>query len=352
MTLQPTSFPDLNVTLLYEELNHTNESHCPHSEAWEWLTTGQPVYIMLIAVLGIVLNTFVLTVFFLQKKSCTVAEIYLGNLAAADLVLVSCLPFWAINIANDYNWPFGQFMCKAVNVGIKINVYSSIYFLVLVSIDRYIALVHPMSHGRMRRPKYAWLGCLLMWGFGLNMSIPTFVFREVKYFPDYNVTACFLNYPSEHLAVVFEAMLTVLSFIIPISIISFCTIKIIRALRTKTMSRFNADKTEHKATTLILVVLLAFLICWIPFHLVTLMDWLLRAEVLGGCYITNVVDICNQVFSYLAFFNSVLNPILYVIVGKNFRKKVSDLFKQWGVTKTPLSERGHSNLSSTQKTCV
>ncbi|XP_028294259.1 B2 bradykinin receptor-like [Gouania willdenowi] len=350
MTLQPTSFPDLNVTLLYEELNHTNESHCPHSEAWEWLNTGQPVYMMFIAVLGIVLNTLVLTVFFLQKKSCTVAEIYLGNLAAADLVLVSCLPFWAISYANDYNWPFGQFMCKAVNVGIKINVYSSIYFLVLISIDRYIALVHPMSHGRMRKPKYAWLGCLLMWGFGLIMSIPEFVFREVNYFPKYNNSGCFLYYPSKHFAVGFEAMLTVLNFIIPISIILFCTVKIIRVLRTKIMSRLNADKTKHKATTLMLVVLLAFLICWIPFHLVTIMIWLLRIEVLGGCYITNVVNICKLVSNYPAFFNSVLNPILYVIVGKNFRKKVTDLFKQCGVTKTPLSERGHSNLSSTQNT--
>uniref|UniRef100_A0A8C5HL08 Bradykinin receptor B2 n=1 Tax=Gouania willdenowi TaxID=441366 RepID=A0A8C5HL08_GOUWI len=301
-----------NVNLsLTTDLNHTNESHCPHSEALEWLKTGQPVFMMFIAVLGIVLNTLVLTVFFLQKKSCTVAEIYLGNLAAADLVLVSCLPFWAISYANDLNWPFGQFMCKALNAGIIINAYCSIYFLVLVSIDRYIALVHPMSHGRMRKPKYAWWGCLLMWGFGLILSIPTIVFLEVNYFP--NNIVCMLNYPSKHFAVVSEAMLTVFSFIIPISIISFCTIKIIRVLRTKTMSRFNADKTKHRATTLMLVVLLAFLICWIPNYLITMMTWLLRVKVLGG---------------NLAYFNSVLNPILYVIVGKNFRKKVSDLFKQ------------------------
>ncbi|XP_028294337.1 B2 bradykinin receptor-like [Gouania willdenowi] len=326
MTLQPTSFPDLNVTLLNEELNHTNESPCPDSEALQWLTKGQPMFMMFIAVLGIVLNTLVLMVFFLQKKSCTVAEIYLGNLAAADLVLVSCLPFWAISYANDLNWPFGQFMCKAVNEGIIINAYCSIYFLVLVSIDRYIALVHPMSHGRMRKPKYAWWGCLLMWGFGLILSIPTIVFLEVNYFP--NNIVCMLNYPSKHFAVVSEAMLTVFSFIIPISIISFCTIKIIRVLRTKTMSRFNADKTKHRATTLMLVVLLAFLICWIPNYLITMMTWLLRVKVLGGCYITNVLLICGLVCSNLAYFNSVLNPILYVIVGKNFRKKVSDLFKQ------------------------
>ncbi|CAN9502361.1 unnamed protein product [Ophioblennius macclurei] len=348
MTFQPTSIPDFSTPAVYGDQNMTNGSHCPDPEAWEWLVAGQPVYIMLIAILGIVFNLFVLMVFLLHKKACTVAEIYLSNLAAADLVLVSCLPFWAVNIANDFVWPFGNFMCKAVNVGIKMNVYCSIYLLVLVSIDRYVALVHTMSYGRMRRPKYAKLGCFLTWGFGLLMSIPTFVFREVKYLPDYDINACLLLYPSDAVVVLFEVILMIFSFIIPISVISFCTIKIIQALQKQGIERCNVEKTEHKATTLVLVVLLAFLICWVPFHLIGILDLLLRAEVVGGCHIENAFEICNQIFSYLAFFNSVLNPILYVIVGKNFRKKVLELFKQWNTTKT-TSDSAQSNLSSSSK---
>ncbi|XP_029972865.1 B2 bradykinin receptor [Salarias fasciatus] len=348
MTFQPTSVPDFSTPAFHEAQNQTNGSHCPDPEAWEWLNAGQPVYIMLIAILGIAFNLFVLMVFLLHKKPCTVAEIYLSNLAAADLILVSCLPFWAINIASDFVWPFGNFMCKAVSVGIKMNAYSSIYLLVLVSIDRYVALVHTMSYGRMRRPKYAKLGCLLTWGFGLLMSIPTFIFRGVKYLPDYDISACLLLYPSETVAVVYEVMLTIFSFIIPISVISFCTIKIIQALQKQGIERCNVEKTEHKATTLVLVVLLAFLICWVPFHLVSIWDWLLRAEVMGGCLIESAIDICNQITSYLAFFNSVLNPILYVIVGKNFRKKVCELFNQWK-TKKVTSDSGQSNLSNSSK---
>lgn len=348
MNLQPTSFPDFSTTPPYRDQNHTNGSDCPDPEAWEWLNAGQPVYILIISVLGIVFNLFVLMVFCLHKKASTVAEIYLGNLAAADLLLVSCLPFWAVNIANDFHWPFGKFMCKVVNVGIKMNVYCSIYFLVLVSIDRYVALVHTMSHGRMRRPKYAKLGCLLTWGFGLLLSIPTIIFREVKYFPEYDISACFLQYPSDSVAVLFEVMLTVFSFIIPVIIISFCTIRIVQALKTQAIERSNAERTEQKATTLVLVVLLAFFICWVPFHLVTILDWLLRARVLTGCHVTSAIEICNQIFTYLAFFNSVLNPILYVIVGKNFRKKVWDVFKQWNILKV-TSESVRSNLSSTLK---
>lgn len=310
------------------------------------------MYILFITVLGIVLNMFVLMVFCLHKKACTVAEIYLSNLAAADLVLLSCLPFWAVNIINSFDWPFGQFLCKVVNLGIKMNAYSSIYFLVLVSIDRYVALVHTMSYGQMRRPKYAKLGCLLMWGFGFLLSVPTLIYRKVKYFPLYDVSACFLDYQNLSVELFCDGMLVVFSFIIPISIILFCTIKIIQALKIKSIERLNAEKTEQRATILMLVVLLAFLICWVPFHIVTTLDVMLRADIVGGCHLTIALDIANQICTYLAFFNSVLNPILYVIVGKNFRKKLLEVINQWSTKKTVSSESTRSNLSSTLKTSV
>ncbi|MEQ2261574.1 hypothetical protein XENORESO_012186 [Xenotaenia resolanae] len=352
MTLSATSIPDFSTTAWYGDHKDTNDTNCPDPDAWEWIYISGPVYILIISVLGILFNLFVLLVFCLHKKHCTVAEIYLSNLAAADLVLVSCLPFWAVNIANNFDWPFGQFMCKIVNVGIKINVYCSIYFLVLVGIDRYLALVHALSHGRMRRPKYAKLGCLLTWGFGLLLSIPTFIFREVRHFPEYGVHACYLEYPSLTVEMLYDGMLLILSFIVPISIILFCTLRIIRALKNQSIERFNAEKTEQKATILVLVVLLAFLVCWVPFHLVNILNILARAEVLKGCHLTSALDVCNQIFTYLGFFNSVLNPVLYVIVGKNFRKKVRELMKQWSIKRTTTSESTRSNLSSTLKTLV
>ncbi|XP_068615960.1 B2 bradykinin receptor-like [Brachionichthys hirsutus] len=349
MTPQPTSIPSFDTTALYADLNSTNGTECPRPDAWKWLNSSQPVFILLITVLGVILNVFVLMVFCLHKKACTVAEIYLGNLAAADLVLVSCLPFWAVNIFNDFNWPFGLFLCKVVNLGIKMNAHCSVYFLVMVSIDRYVALVYTMSYGRMRRPKYAKISCLLMWGFGIILGIPTLIFRNIQYFHQYGIHACFLDYQNHTIELLCDVLLIAFSFIIPISVISFCTLKIVQALKMQAIERMNAEKTEQRATTLVLVVLLAFLICWVPFHIVTALDVLLRSKVLEGCHLKNVLEICNQIFTYLAFSNCVLNPILYVIVGKNFRKKIAEVFKQFGNKKTGSSESTRSNQSSTMR---
>lgn len=305
-----------------------NGSHCSESEAWEWLYTMQPVYMIVLSVLGIMGNIFVLVVFCLHKKPCSVAEIYLSNLAAADLLLLSCLPFWAAYIANGFNWQFGSLLCRLVNAGINMNTYSSIYFLVLVSADRYLALVHAMSHGRMRRPLYAKISCLAVWSLGLLLSVPTLNFRHVQYEAQYNVTACRLVFPSLTVKLTCDAILTLVGFVAPLAVISYCTYRIIRALHAQHIERFNAENTERKATFLVLTVLLAFLFCWIPFHLLTIVDFLLYLGVVGGCALEHALDICSQLFTYLAFSNSLLNPILYVIVGKNFRKKVCELAKQ------------------------
>ncbi|XP_072546429.1 B2 bradykinin receptor [Salminus brasiliensis] len=330
--------------------NHTNDTECPETEAWDWLHTMQPVYMYVICVLGIIGNVFVLLVFCLHKKACTVAEIYLGNLAAADLLLMCCLPFWAVSVANSFEWQFGSLMCRLVNTGIKMNMYCSVYFLVLVSADRYIALVHAMSHGRMRRPWYAKLSCVAVWILGVLLSIPTLNFRTVKYVPDVGVSACILQYPSHEAEVACNILLILLGFIIPVSVISYCTWKIIVALRKQVIDRFNAVNTEKKATVLVLAVLVVFLFCWVPFHLVTVLDLMVRFQALSGCTLQTALDICNQIFTYLALSNSVLNPILYVIVGKNFRKKVKELLEQMTHQGTKVSGSTRSQLSSTLKT--
>ncbi|XP_070835780.1 B2 bradykinin receptor-like [Chaetodon trifascialis] len=332
MTPQPTSVP----------ANNTNCSETPYKE---WIITVVPIYILLITALGIVFNVFVLVVFWFHKKPCTVAEIYLSNLAAADLVLVSCLPFWAVNVSNNFRWPFGQFLCKVVSLGISMNAYCSIYFLVLVSIDRYVALVHAMSFGRMRSSKDAKLGCVMVWGLGLLLSIPTLIYREVKT----ECNTCSISSQNASVYKLFQGLLTMFIFIIPISVISYCTVKIIQALNNRLQERSNKRRRERKATSLVLAVVLAFLICWLPYHLFGIVDMLENPN--QPSVNPAVLGICLQIFTYLAFFNSVLNPILYVIIGDNFRKKVKELSTQWssGVTFSMVSLRSNTSTTTVRR---
>lgn len=321
----------LNVTLqAASALNGTlaQGSSCPNTEWWGWLNATQAPFLWVLFMLATLENIFVLSVFCLHKSSCTVAEIYLGNLAVADLVLACGLPFWAITIANNFDWLFGEALCRVVNTMIHMNLYSSICFLMLVSIDRYLALVKTMSMGRMRGVRWAKVYSLVIWGCTLLLSSPMLVFRTMMEYSEegHNVTACVIIYPSRTWEVLTNVLLNLVGFLLPLSIITFCTVQIMQVLRNNEMQKFKEIQTERRATVLVLAVLLLFVVCWLPFQISTFLDTLLRLGILSGCWAEHVIDIVTQISSYLAYSNSCLNPLVYVIVGKRFRKKSREVY--------------------------
>ncbi|XP_026976284.1 B2 bradykinin receptor isoform X2 [Sagmatias obliquidens] len=321
-----------NVTLqaLEPALNGTppQSSSCVHSDWWSSLNTIQPPFLWVLFILAALENAFVLSVFCLHRSSCTVAEVYLGNLAAADLLLACGLPFWAITIANNFDWLFGEVLCRVVNTVLYMNLYSSICFLMLVSIDRYLALVKTMSMGRMRGVRWARLYSLVIWGCSLFLSLPMLVFRTMREYgaEGHNVTACIIIYPSRSWEVFTNSLLNSVGFLLPLSVITFCTVHIIRVLRNNEMQKFKEIQTERKATVLVLAVLLLFIVCWLPFQLSTFLDTLQRLDILSSCWDEHVVDVFTQIASYVAYSNSCLNPLVYVIVGKSFRKKSREVY--------------------------
>lgn len=124
-------------------------------------------------------------------------------------------------------------------------------------------------------------------------------------------------------------ILNIPGFLLPLTIIAICTFQIIRVLLNNTMQKFKETPTEQKASTLMLVVLLSFIVCWLPFQIVTFLDTLFIYKILSGCTIDHLISIGNQISTYLAYSNSCLNPLLYVIVGNNFRKKAREVYEQW-----------------------
>lgn len=344
----------LNITsqVLAPALNGTpsQTSSCSHSEVWGWLNTIQAPFLWVLFVLAALENVFVLSIFCLHKSSCTVAEIYLGNLAAADLILACGLPFWAVTIANNFDWLFGEALCRIVNTMVYMNLYSSICFLMLVSIDRYLALVKTMSMGRMRGVRWAKLYSLVIWGCALLLSSPMLAFRTMKDYREegFNVTACVIIYPSRTWEVFTNILLNCVGFLLPLSVITFCTVQIMQVLRNNEMQQFKEIQTEKKATVLVLAVLLLFVVCWLPFQVSTFLDTLLRLGILSGCWDEHVVDILTQLSSYVAYSNSCLNPLVYVIVGKRFRKKSREVY--WRLCRRGGCKSQPSQMESTMGT--
>ncbi|KAI4892702.1 hypothetical protein NFI96_007775 [Prochilodus magdalenae] len=320
--------------------------NCTYTEAWVWLTSLQPMFLVLISILGVVGNGLVLCVFTLQRKPCTVADIYLGNLALADLVMVLCLPFWAVTIAQGYQWSFGQLLCKLVNTAISMNYFCSILFLVLVSVDRYLALVRPMNPSRLRRSAWAKRICLGIWVVGFLLSIPSLLFRSVNYVRELDVTACYLVFPHPSWRIYRNLTSNVLGFAVPLPIIVFCTHHMVKALKDGSPGVLSGVQTERRATYLVLTVLAVFLFCWTPYQVVRFLDTLDYFKLVTGCLFGHILDIGIQLSTYLAYANSSINPFLYVVVGKHFRRRAKGVF---GKLLRPSWKDSATNITSASR---
>ncbi|XP_023663533.2 B2 bradykinin receptor [Paramormyrops kingsleyae] len=308
--------------------NVTDFDECNLTASWDWLIMIQPSYMTVICILGLLGNSFVLCVFCLRNKHNTVADVYLSNLAAADLVLAACLPFWAVTVAQEFEWLFGEPLCKLVNMFIAMNYFCSVLFLAVVSIDRYLALVKPLSFGRKRDTALARRICLGIWVVGFLLSLPVLLFRSVKEVPALGVNACQLVYPHQGWRVQWNVTTNIVGFLVPMPVLSFCGYRIVAVFRENHPRGFPRERTERKAMYLILIVFLTNVFCLLPHQIVTFLDTLDYYEVITGCPWWHGLDISSQIATYMAFSNSSLNPFLYVIVGSHFRKRVRLMVKQ------------------------
>ncbi|KAM3595131.1 uncharacterized protein V6R79_018575 [Siganus canaliculatus] len=310
------------------ETDARDEFVCNHTDAWDWVYTMQPAYMSIICLLGVIGNSFVLCVFCLQKRRNSVADIYLANLAAADLLMVSCLPFWVATIVNKFHWSFGEPMCQLINIIIGMNYYCSVLFLTLVSIDRYLVLVRPLTRRRGRRVFWARGICFGVWIVGVLLSFPAILFRSVQFFPHLGIDACYVAYPHEGWRLRYNITVSIVGFLIPVPIVCFCSYHISKALQSSQRMRKSSRRgnVERKAAYIVLVVLAVFILCWLPYQILIFLDTLDHYQVISGCIWADVLDIGNQLATYLGYSNSSLNPFLYVIVGKHFKQRAREVF--------------------------
>ncbi|XP_056152383.1 B1 bradykinin receptor [Lampris incognitus] len=326
--MEPTKL--VMTTTLWSENNSASFSssptESPASTEWDLITAAIPPYIFTLCVFGILGNGFVLLVFLIHRDRLTTPEIYLSNLALADFMLLVCLPFWAMYIYNHFSWSYGDALCKLVNSSVIVNFYTSIYILAMISIDRYLALVKTMKALWLRRTLYTKVICVILWFFGLLMSLPTMVHRKVKFFEDHKTLSCILDYDCSW-KLTHQISMNVAGFVLPVLVIAFCSGNIIRTLRKRSKSIYSQEATDRKAIALVYAVTLLFILCWSPFQIFTFLDTLCDLNLLDEKRWSHTLDMGHQVSVYVAFLNSALNPVLYVFSGQYFRRKVNTIYR-------------------------
>ncbi|XP_030044997.1 neuropeptides B/W receptor type 1 [Microcaecilia unicolor] len=281
-----------------------------------------PLIYSVICAVGLTGNTAVIYVILKAPNMKTVTNMFILNLAIADELFTLVLP---INIA-DYlllQWPFGEFMCKLIISIDQYNIFSSIYFLTVMSIDRYLVVVATVKSKKISYRTYraAKTVSLCVWMFVTVIILPFIIFAKIH--DEYGRLQCVFVFPNPESTwwQMSRIYTLIMGFTIPVSTICILYTMMLYKLRHMHLNT-NAkalDKAKKKVTFMVLIILAVCLFCWTPYHLSTVVA--LTTDIPQ----TPLVIGISFFITSLSYANSCLNPFLYAFLDDNFRKSFRKL---------------------------
>ncbi|KAM4719595.1 uncharacterized protein FYW61_015333 [Anableps anableps] len=284
-----------------------------------------PIIYTVVFVVGLTANGMAIWVFLFRTKKKYPSSIYMANLALADLLFVVWMPLKISYHVNGNNWFYGEPLCKVLVSFFYGNMYCSVLFIACLSVQRYWVVAHPLSTQR-KNNKVAIGVCVAVWAFIWITSIPLYLYNHTAKIKDTNMTTCHdvnvidsddLYSSIKHPLFYFMFMGTV-AFFVPCIVIIVAYTLLLKTLGNSTVDS-NATKTRSKAIVLILVVLVTFLVCFIPSNIMLVVHYaLLKAGVENNGYGFYITTLC------LASLNSCLDPFIYYFVSEEFREHVKN----------------------------
>ncbi|XP_067222351.1 chemerin-like receptor 1 [Chanodichthys erythropterus] len=241
------------------------------------------------------------------KMKTTVNSIWFLNLAIADFTSSLAVIMNTVLVKGSI-WDFDKLQCTFLCFIIYINSFTSILLLMTISLDRCLCTWMVVWSRNNRTVFKARIICIIVWVLSISGCIPVFInYSTAK-------SEGIYGYPIQY----YKFLVTyrfIVSFVIPFLIIASSYIAI--SVRVKRLKMEN----QLRSYRVIIAVVLAFFICWLPFHVNKLYYLSAKENQLSGSaqksfYKTEVVVTC------LPFLNSCLNPILYVFMCEEFKKKL------------------------------
>ncbi|XP_067874596.1 C-X-C chemokine receptor type 3-2-like isoform X1 [Heterodontus francisci] len=302
-----------------DALDFLNKQPCRPIVVEKFVRIFVPVLYSLVLFLGVLGNGMVILIIARYKRARrTITDTFILHLAIADLLLVFTLPFWAVEAVNG--WVFGNTMCKLVGAIFAINLYSSILFLVCISFDRYLAIVHAIHMYKKRKPIYIHVTCFVVWVFCFMLAMVDLIFRK-EYSSSYlNSTVCtYIFDPAS--AGAWNLSIRVahhtIAFFMPMAAMLYCYCMIFKTLCHTQM--FERQKTLK----VVIAIVVVFIACWLPYNMVLFVDTLQSLGAIDTyCAMLNILDISRTVTQSLGLIHSCLNPLLYAFIGVKFRHEM------------------------------
>uniref|UniRef100_A0A3P8TU08 Neuromedin U receptor 3 n=1 Tax=Amphiprion percula TaxID=161767 RepID=A0A3P8TU08_AMPPE len=295
---------------------------------------------LLVFLIGLSGNLLTCAVIAKHKKMRNPTNFYLVSLAASDLlVLLFGMPLEIYDLWQNYPFPFGEYGCYFKTFLFETVCFASILNVTALSVERYIAVVHPLKTRYLSTNQHAKRVITIVWVVSMVCAIPNTLLHGIFYLPERmeESAICTVLKPLWIYNMVMQ-ITTVCFYFVPMMVISMLYLVMglhlgrERQQSSGSLGRNCCSNTRRKMRVengrrrqvikMLSIVVAVFGLCWAPFHIERLLwssinQW---TDLMHTIY--QFVHILSGVFFYLS---SAVNPIIYSLLSTRFRECFREL---------------------------
>ncbi|XP_021335132.2 trace amine-associated receptor 13c-like [Danio rerio] len=276
------------------------------------------VFFSLLSAWTVFLNLLVIISISHFKKLHTPTNMIILSLAVNDLLIgLIIMPLEAIKLIETC-WYFGETFCGLFMIIMGLLGSTSLSNLVLIAVDRYVAVCHPLLYPQKITMSKTLVTICLCWLFS-SAYCSVFVVSN-KYFDSSNRTDVCYGMCTLNLSFTYIIVDLIYSFLLPCVVmitvylrIFYVAIKQVKVINFLMKGRRESSvkrKSEHKAALTLGIVVTVYLLCFIPY------------------YLLSVMGVSSGTLTYLLwtlYANCVVNPLIYALFYRWFKKSVKHI---------------------------
>ncbi|XP_038553820.1 neuromedin-U receptor 2 [Micropterus salmoides] len=294
------------------------------------------VYIV-IFLTGLSGNLLTCAVIAKHKKMRNPTNLYLVSLAVSDLlVLLFGMPLEIYDLWQNYPFPFGECGCYFKTFLFETVCFASILNVTALSVERYIAVLHPLKTRYLSTNQHAKRVISIVWVVSMICAIPNTSLHGIFYLPERmeESAICTVLKPLWIYNMVMQ-ITTVCFYFVPMMVIS--VLYLVMGLHLgrerrqpsgnfgkywNTRRKISVNGRRRQVNKMLSIVVAVFGVCWAPFHIERLLwssisQW---TDLMHNIY--QYVHILSGIFFYLS---SAVNPIIYSLLSTRFRECFREL---------------------------
>uniref|UniRef100_A0A8C3H2H2 Uncharacterized protein n=1 Tax=Corvus moneduloides TaxID=1196302 RepID=A0A8C3H2H2_CORMO len=257
-------------------------------------------------------------------KTWTTNTIFLFNLALCDFTWTLMAPFSVYYNIQKLAVYFSQVFYQIIELFFSINIYGSVYFLTLISLDRYIGAVHPITSLTWWDKEKAVFCTIGVWIFIVIASMPE-IYYTVAARRQHNIIH-YLDSTEEpfQFAVPFMVSKIVLRFLLPASIIFTCYVLTLKALLQLSKRQQRRNRLV-RPLLLISAAMIVFAVSFTPYHVMMMVILIYRITCQPPCENISTLSAIYKVTEIICSINSCLDPIIFTIANKTFCQRIKSI---------------------------